>query len=126
MCKHEKNKRANGKRLPILRFGKCFKCRKYTFFTRKRALLCKECTYNASFSRDMTHVTKDRESLEYKMKRKKIIEQQKWCQLCGSTENLTAHHVGGRNDLGLVCLCHECHQAYEIWRQRKDARVIKD
>lgn len=46
----------------------------------------------------------------------KIVEEQKWCQLCGSTNNLHIHHIfEGRNRKNstkynmLVRLCNNCH-----------------
>ena len=128
MPSYGRNRRADGKRCPKFRIGECVKCNSLTFFTRKRAALCPTCQYSASYIADMLHVTKDYKSYQYRKKQKKIIAEQKWCQLCGSTKNLTAHHVGGREDLGLVCLCHECHQAYESWnrRKKKEGRKEKD
>lgn len=114
-AKKNRDRRANGKRLPIIRIGRCFKCNKLTIFTRKRAILCKKCHKQASYTANMQDVTKDYNSPYYRKKQKKIIAEQKWCQLCGTTENLTAHHIGGREDRGLVCLCDTCHKAYEKW-----------
>lgn len=45
----------------------------------------------------------------------KIVEEQKWCQLCGSTNWLEIHHImyrsqGGNNDeRNLIRLCKQCH-----------------
>lgn len=119
MRSYDRNRRSDGTRLPVFRIGKCVKCRKLAVFTRKRAALCPVCQFNASYTADMLHVTKNYRAYSYRNKRKKIIAEQKWCQLCGSKKNLTAHHVGGREDLGLVCLCSECHNAYEHWHREK-------
>lgn len=46
-----------------------------------------------------------------------------YCQLCGATDNLTAHHVGGGSDKPLTCLCDTCHQAYERWNLKRKLRL---
>lgn len=46
----------------------------------------------------------------------KIVEEQKWCQLCGSTSNLHIHHIYYRSQGGmtieknLIRLCENCHR----------------
>lgn len=45
----------------------------------------------------------------------KIVEEQPYCQLCGSTNNLHIHHIYYRSQLGmtteknLIRLCFKCH-----------------
>lgn len=45
----------------------------------------------------------------------KIVEEQPYCQLCGSTNNLHIHHIYYRSQLGLtteknlIRLCQNCH-----------------
>ena len=47
---------------------------------------------------------------------KKIVENEPFCQLCGSTYNLHIHHIYYRSQLGLttpknlIRLCSRCHQ----------------
>lgn len=58
----------------------------------------------------------------YRAKQKKCVALG-YCQLCGATENLTAHHIGG--DLShkrLTCLCEECHSAYERWNLKRKVK----
>ena len=50
--------------------------------------------------------------------RDKAIKEQGFCSLCGTSENLTVHHPGGRTDLGLTVLCEPCHQRYENWNEQ--------
>ena len=128
MPSHNRNTRANGKRVPLLSFGKCYKCGRYTVFTRKRAMLCPRCSDKATpklppFPKDTAGLGR-MGNFKYRRARAKAIKEHPYCQLCGATSNLTAHHVGGRMDIGLTILCKECHQAYESWHHR--TRMIKD
>ena len=46
-----------------------------------------------------------------------------YCQLCGTTDNLTCHHVGGGSE-HYTCLCKDCHEQYESYANRwKHMRV---
>lgn len=59
----------------------------------------------------------------YASRKKKVIADHPYCALCGTTENLTCHHVGGGNNL--TVLCDECHQAYEAWNNRKRNGIVR-
>jgi len=48
----------------------------------------------------------------YLRKRARLIKEHPYCALCGSPDNLTAHHVGGGSE-HLTVLCYDCHQDYE-------------
>lgn len=61
----------------------------------------------------------------YWRRRRRILKEHPYCALCGATENLTTHHVGG-GDEHLTVLCDECHQAYEKYNnKRKDKGCIR-
>ncbi len=53
----------------------------------------------------------------YRQVRERIVRRG-YCQLCGATENLTCHHVGGEKGR-YTCLCVSCHQAYERYAFKK-------
>ena len=60
----------------------------------------------------------------WKSFRKQKIKQHPYCSLCGVSENLTVHHVGGGCEHYTV-LCDECHQAYEKFNlKRKEKNAI--
>lgn len=62
----------------------------------------------------------------YQKARKKAIRDHPYCALCGSTQDLTTHHIGGGSDNSkLTVLCYECHQAYEAWNQRRQKCTTK-
>ena len=58
----------------------------------------------------------------YWRRRRRILKEHPYCALCGATESLTTHHVGG-GDEHLTVLCDDCHQAYERWNNKR--KVIK-
>ena len=103
------------------RIGKCYKCGKITFFTRKRKILCPKCHDYATIKTDgkFPKNTDGDTTFSTRLQRRNIIKKQGRCQLCGSTHNLTAHHIGGSTELGLTCLCQTCHRAYEHWQQTR-------
>lgn len=77
-------------------------------------------------NREMGMSQNGKYNAKYKRARKKIIEAHPYCALCGSTENLTAHHVGGgHSNAKLTVLCYECHQAYEKYNERRNKCAIK-
>jgi len=53
------------------------------------------------------------------------------CEDCGSTENISAHHIkrpedGGKNILSNGrCLCSECHPRYRIYPKKREERRNK-
>ena len=62
---------------------------------------------------------------------KKVIERDKKCQICGSKENLEAHHIFPKSlfpqfrfnvDKGIT-LCHECHKKTETYGKRLDLKM---
>ena len=61
----------------------------------------------------------------------KIIEDQPYCQLCGSTSYLHIHHIYYRSQLGktveknLIRLCSKCHQLVHS-NKRKYQPVLLD
>ena len=108
---------------------RCPECHKICIFSRSpKAKCCTKCHIrqrrisrmaNRRFKRKCgTYKYNNR----YKMQRRKAIRQQPWCSLCGSTANLTTHHVGG-GDAHLTVLCDDCHQAYERWNNKR--KVIR-
>lgn len=106
--------------LPIQRIGRCYRCDRFTYFTRQRKALCKRCHQRATIPTTGTypkHVDnhKHRTTFFIREQRRRVIRKLKRCQLCGATTDLTAHHIGGSTELGLTCLCRTCHCAYERW-----------
>ena len=87
---------------------RCTKCHRHRKHVQNRAKL------KAKFGNRRGKYTSS-----YMAARKKAILKQPYCSLCGSTECLTTHHIGGgtRNDR-LTVLCDECHQAYERWNNK--------
>ena len=61
----------------------------------------------------------------------KIVEEQRYCQLCGSTNWLEIHHImyrsqGGNNDeRNLIRLCKKCHEMVHS-NKRKWQRFLLD
>lgn len=111
-----------------MRIGKCYKCQKLTLFTKKRKVLCKECHKNAIIKTEgkFPKYVNGKHNTTFAMReqRRRVIKKLGRCQLCGTTENLTAHHIGGSTELGLTCLCETCHKAYENWHAQQ--RAIKE
>ena len=96
---------------------RCFKCGRWIGLSpRKKQVICNECykevkfTASAKFPKDK-HLYAD--ARVYNKLRKEVIGLAGHCALCGSKENLTVHHIGGRTDIGLTCLCRDCHDKYE-------------
>lgn len=106
-----------------MNLGRCYKCSRFTYFTKRRKVLCKRCHQQATVQ---TTGTYPKESTYYiRRQRRRVIKKLKRCQLCGTTENLTVHHIGGSTELGLTCLCRTCHSAYERWQQIRHKPVFK-
>ena len=94
---------------------RCFRCEKRAFLAvRKTQVLCNKCRQTA-LKTEVDPFPKNYSSMKYRVQKAKLFKKVGMCELCGSTENLSAHHIGGRADLGLTCLCLECHRAYEKW-----------
>jgi len=61
----------------------------------------------------------------------KIVEEQKWCQLCGSTNWLEIHHImyrsqGGNNDeRNLIRLCKQCHMLVHSNKKKYQAKLLE-
>lgn len=75
---------------------------------------------NMKVKRKAMGLSANRYDAKYRRIKSELLEKHPWCSLCGSTEDLTCHHVGGceTNDK-LTVLCGRCHQAYEAWNERK-------
>lgn len=61
----------------------------------------------------------------------KIADEQKWCQLCGSTNWLEIHHIiyrsqGGNNDeRNLIRLCKKCHMLVHSNKKKWQEFLLK-
>jgi 5-methylcytosine-specific restriction endonuclease McrA len=60
----------------------------------------------------------------YDQLRKEVLRRDAWkCQACGSRQNLQVHHKqlrsqqGDDDDLNLITLCADCHQALHYLKQ---------
>lgn len=61
----------------------------------------------------------------YFRRREQVILRHPYCSLCGSKDCLTCHHIGGGESIyKLTVLCDECHQAYEAYKNRKEAGCL--
>ena len=58
----------------------------------------------------------------YQKRRKRVIAAHPYCALCGTTKQLTTHHVGGGMEY-LTVLCEPCHSNYE--RQRQKSLIMR-
>lgn len=77
----------------ILKPRFCVDCGKFVIIARHPLQeRCKTCK-NRKHNKLRGHGKKYRSG--YWRKRKKLLERIPYCQLCGTGENLTAHHVGG-------------------------------
>lgn len=110
-----------------MRVIRCYKCGRLTIITKKRKALCLRCHAKATYKTTgkfpkYIDGTKNKTTFAMREQRRRVISKLKRCQLCGTTENLTAHHIGGSTELGLTCLCETCHRAYENWnRERRNS-----
>lgn len=67
-------------------------------------------------------------SLEDKKTYERVANEQKWCRLCGRTNDLQIHHIIYRSQLGnndernLIRLCADCHRRVhsnkKVWQKR--------
>ena len=103
----------------------CYECGKFDLFARhylsERCRICSK-SHRHGVKRKHDH---HKYGKTYRRCRAELIAKHPYCSLCGSSENLTVHHVGGGADLQkLTVLCDECHQAYERWnlKGRKDTK----
>lgn len=102
----------------------CPDCGKLCFFARHpKANRCKLCRGRKHHKKQGKRRWKHYSQKGYGRIRKQTVAQG-YCSLCGSTENLQCHHVGGGRQ-HYTCLCADCHQAYERWLARKQARLLK-
>lgn len=101
----------------------CYECGKLDLFARHYlSNRCRACSksHRHGIKRKHDH---HKYGHTYRRHRAKLVANHPYCSLCGSSENLTVHHVGGRDDLQkLTVLCDECHQAYERWNLKRKAR----
>ncbi len=49
---------------------------------------------------------------------KEARKAQRFCSHCGTTSDLTTHHMGGTADDGLMVLCRSCHALLHATRRR--------
>lgn len=67
-------------------------------------------------------------TLQDKKTYEKVVEEQKWCRLCGRTNDLHIHHIIYRSQLGnndernLIRLCSDCHRRVhsnkKVWQKK--------
>ena len=99
---------------------KCYKCGKRILFTKnKHSILCDKCYDMAQKTSTLVAFPKNYSSKKYKRVREELISIAGRCALCGTKKSLTAHHIGGQTNLGLTCLCDDCHKAYERWHKNR-------
>lgn len=110
---------------------RCPRCHKICLFVRHpKGKCCMKChEQERRISRRANRRQKRKEgtlkyNCKYQTRRKHLLKRQPWCSLCGATENLTTHHVGGRDE-HLTVLCDECHQAYERWNNKRKVKKCR-
>lgn len=104
-------------------FKKCYRCGKRIGYTSaKKQIFCANCLKEVSTTSSLKKAPKNYRSSRYRRLKKELIEIAGHCALCGTKKNLTAHHIGGQENIGLTCLCDECHKAYEAWNMEKKKR----
>ena len=110
---------------------RCPQCHKFCLFARApKAKCCPKChKHQRDISRRAErrrkrHAGVYKYTAKYKTARKHMLEEHPYCSLCGTTENLTVHHVGGGCDHYTV-LCFDCHQAYERFNHIRKAKKWK-
>lgn len=107
--------------------GLCPTCHKPRIFVEHPdAVHCEECRRKihrkANKMKFHERTGDKRNGYKWQKKRAKCVSIG-YCQLCGTTHNLTAHHVGGGSDLPMTCLCSDCHDNYERYNNMKRAGV---
>ena len=112
----------------FLKPRRCPQCHKICLFARApKAKCCPKChKEQRRMSRLAERRRKRREGIykytaQYHRIRKNMIAEQPYCSLCGDTENLTVHHVGGGREHYTV-LCDSCHQAYERFNHKRKVK----
>ena len=97
---------------------RCYFCDWWT------AVHCKKCAKKHRLDKKHAKIREARKTHTYKYtksyfcRRKRLIEEHPYCSLCGCTENLTTHHVGGKSE-HLTVLCDKCHQQYEAINNKR-------
>lgn len=104
----------------------CPDCGKVCLFCKHHlSQRCKTChqKHHRACKNERSHAKKlTKYTSSYQRRRKRIIKQHPYCSLCGTGQNLTAHHVGGGCD-HLTVLCNDCHQAYERWNSKRKVKI---
>ena len=69
---------------------------------------CKECKLLLQPFKKKRH----KKTKAFKEIKKEIFKRDGWkCTICGSTDDLTVHHLKGGDDLdNLICVCRQCHK----------------
>ena len=97
----------------------CPDCHKFELFARHYlSERCRSCSQK-NHSKSRRNHDHCKYGKTYQRWRRNMIKQHPYCSLCGSSEQLTTHHIGGGDDLRkMTVLCEECHQAYERWNNK--------
>lgn len=83
------------------------------------AMRCKKCR-NKLHRKSSSHKKQQRKyGTAYQRRQKKMLRQQSYCALCGSTKHLTCHHTvsvrtGEWKGKHLTVLCDRCHRLWEM------------
>ena len=113
MIKIKKNK--------YIKVRHCPDCGKLVFIARHpKQERCKTCRNRKHHTKEKKRRRRQRFGSECGANRR-FIKSVGYCQLCGSTENLTCHHVGGQCR-HKTCLCDECHQNYEKFNNKRKVK----
>jgi DNA-directed RNA polymerase subunit M/transcription elongation factor TFIIS len=93
----------------------------------KRRRICREC-YSAKIQETRKRYTVDKAgAILHAAIARGEVEKAKACQICGSKENLDAHHHNGYEDpLDFVTVCRSCHMAWHGAEKRKDAEKLSE
>lgn len=111
---------------------RCPECHKICLFVRTpKAKCCPKChkkqrrISKRANKRHQRRTGTYKYGAHYQSVRKRVIRNHPYCALCGTTMNLTMHHVGGGCEHFTV-LCDRCHQEYErLNNKRKDKKCTR-
>lgn len=97
----------------------CPDCHKFELFARHYLSERCRCCSQRNHSRLRKRHDHHKYGKTYQKWRRNMINSHPYCSLCGRTDGLTAHHIGGGYDLKkMTVLCNDCHQAYERWNNK--------
>lgn len=112
----------------FLKPRRCPLCHKFSLFVRvPKAKCCPKChKEQRRISRRAERRRKRQNGIykyttKYHKLRQEAIAEHPYCSLCGTSENLTVHHVGGGSEHFTV-LCDSCHQGYERFNYKRKAK----